>query len=45
MPIPDIIKTGFKIDEPKLWKIDIPVEEILITEIEHNLDIPYLEKE
>ncbi len=45
MPLPDILNTGFKIDEPKLWAIDIPVEEIPISEIEYNLDIPYLEKE
>lgn len=45
MPLPDILNTGFKIDEPKLWKMDIPAEEIYISEIEYNLDIPYLEQE
>mgnify|MGYP000205164530 CR=1 FL=1 len=45
MPLPDILNTGFKTDEPKLWAVDIPVEEILISEIEYNLDIPYLEQE
>jgi hypothetical protein len=45
MPFPDILDTGFKTDEPKLWAIDIPVEEINISEIDYNLDIPYLEKE
>lgn len=45
MPLPDILNTGFKTDEPKLWAVDIPVEEISISEIEYNLDIPYLEQE
>ena len=45
MPIPNILNTGFKTDEPRLWKIDIPVEEISILELDYNLDIPYLEKE
>lgn len=44
MPIPEIINIGFKIDEPKLWAVDLPVEEIYISDIEYNLDIPYLEK-
>lgn len=45
MPLPDILDTGFKTDEPKLWVIDIPVEEIAVSEIDYNLDIPYLEQE
>jgi len=45
MPLPEILNTGFKTDEPKLWAVDIPVEEIDISEIEYNLDIPYLEQE
>jgi len=45
MPLPEILDTGFKTDEPKLWAVDIPVEEIDISEIEYNLDIPYLEQE
>ena len=45
MPLPDILNIGFKIDEPKLWAIELPVEEILVAELEHNLDIPYLEQE
>ena len=45
MPLPDILNTGFKIDELKLWAVDIPVEEIAISKIDYNLDIPYLEKE
>lgn len=45
MPLPEILDTGFKTDEPKLWAVDIPVEEIAISEIEYNLDIPYLEQE
>ena len=42
---PEVIDIGFHIDEPSLWAADIPVEEIPLTEIEYNLDIPYLEKE
>jgi hypothetical protein len=45
MPLPDILNIGFKVDEPKLWAIDIPVEEISISDIEYNLDICYLEQE
>ena len=45
MPLPEILNIGFKTDEAKLWAIDIPVEEIDISEIDHNLDIPYLEQE
>jgi len=45
MPLPEILDTGFKTDEPKLWAVDIPVEEIAISEIEYNLNIPYLEQE
>ena len=44
MPLPEIINTGFHIIEPKLWEQNIPTEEISISEIEYNLDIPYLEK-
>lgn len=44
MSIPSILNIGFMVDEPKLWDVDIPVEEIPISEIEYNLDIPYLEK-
>ena len=29
MPLPDILNTGFKTDEPKLWAVDIPIEEIM----------------
>jgi len=43
--MPEIINIGFKIDESKLWAMDIPVEEISISEIDYNLDIPYLEQE
>jgi len=45
MALPDILNTGFKTDEPKLWATDILVEKIKISEIENNLDILYLEKE
>jgi hypothetical protein len=42
--IPQEINTGFKIEETLLWKENLPVEEIKISDIEYNLDIPYLEK-
>ena len=43
--LPDILNTGFKIDEPKLWAIkNIPIEEISIAQLNSNLDIEYLEK-
>ena len=45
MPLPEIINTGFKLEKSKLWATNIPVEEIDISKIEHNLDIPYLEQE
>ncbi|MBU1131668.1 hypothetical protein KKC32_00210 [Patescibacteria group bacterium] len=45
MHLPDILNTGFKTDEPKLWKVELPIEEIPISEIEYNLDVPYLEQE
>ena len=45
MSLPDILNIGFQADEPKLWTVSIPVEEISISEIEYNLDIPYLEQE
>jgi hypothetical protein len=44
MALPELLNIGFKIDEPKLWAMNIPVEEISISEIDYNLDIPYLEK-
>lgn len=45
MPLPDILNTGFKSDESKLWEMDILVETIPISELDYNLDIPYLESE
>lgn len=45
MALPEILNIGFKIDEPKLWAVDIPVEEVDISEIDYNLDIPYLDQE
>ncbi|MBU0766894.1 hypothetical protein KKF55_03885 [Patescibacteria group bacterium] len=44
MALPEILNIGFRIDEPKLWAVDIPAEEINISEIDYNLDIPYLEQ-
>ena len=45
MPLPKILDIGFKINRKKLRKLDLTVEKILISELEHNLDIPYREKE
>lgn len=45
MPLPDILNIWFKIDEPKLRQEDLPIEEILLSEIENNMDIPYREQE
>lgn len=45
MWLPEILDTGFKIDEPKLRKENIPIEEIAISELENNMDIPYREQE
>ena len=42
---PEAIDLGFKIKESDLYKLDLPVEEISISEIMHNADIAYLEKE
>lgn len=44
MALPEILNIGFKIDEVKLWDLNIPIEEINISDIDYNLDIPYLEK-
>ncbi len=44
MPIPPSIDTGFKIEEEQLRAIDLPIEEIAIDELAHNMDIPYLER-
>lgn len=35
--------TGFKIEEELLWQEEIPVEEIPLEDLAHNLDILYLE--
>lgn len=43
MPLPEILNTEFKVDEPKLWAIKILIEEIYISEISYNIDISYLE--
>lgn len=45
MKRPEDIDTGFKIYEPDLWALDLPIEEVLIADIANNLDTPYLEKE
>lgn len=45
MSKPKEIDYGFVYEFSKIWKLDIPVEEMSIAELESNLDIPYLEKE
>ncbi len=45
MKKPKEIDVGFKVDYKKLWSLDIPIEEINISELECNLDFPYLEQE
>ena len=45
MPLPEILDIGFKTDEPKLRKVNLPIEEISISEIEYNMDIAYLEQD
>lgn len=45
MHLPEILNTGFKSDEPRLWALNIPTETISISELKNNLDIPYLESE
>ncbi|MFH1670151.1 MAG: hypothetical protein ABIA92_01035 [Patescibacteria group bacterium] len=45
MTRPDEIDFGFTHDDKKLWDLNIPTEEISIDELEHNLDIAYLEKD
>lgn len=44
MWLPEILNTWFIINEKKLWEISISVEEVDISSLEHNLDIPYLER-
>lgn len=45
MPLPEILDIGFKTDEPKLRKVELPIEEIPLSDIENNMDIPYREQE
>lgn len=45
MTLPDILNFGLKVDEEKLWKEILPVEEIPISDLKNNLDIPFLEQE
>lgn len=42
---PKEIDLGFRIDENKIKRLDLPAEEISISEIVANADIKYLEKE
>jgi len=45
MPRPDEIDFGFTHDDKKIWGLNIPTEEISIDELEHNLNIAYLDRE
>ena len=45
MPKPKEIDFGFIHEDSKIWKLDIPSEEMPLPELESNLDIPYLDKE
>lgn len=45
MSRPYILDTGYSYTEEQLWSLDIPSEVISISELENNLDIPYLEQE
>ena len=45
MPLPEILDIWFKINESKLRKEILAIEEIAISDIANNLDIPYREKE
>lgn len=45
MQRPDIISIGYKLTEEQLWRINAPIETMLIQDLQNNLDIPYLEKD
>jgi hypothetical protein len=45
MKKPVEIDIGFRLNFHKLWALDVAVEEVETSELENNLDIPYLEKE
>lgn len=45
MTKPKEIDIGFEIDYRKLWELDIPTEEIDISDLKCNMDFPYLEQE
>lgn len=45
MPKPKQIDFGFIHEDSKIWKLDIPSEEMSVEELESNLDIPYLDKD
>jgi len=44
MPKPKKIDFDFVFDYSKIWKLNIPTEEISIDDLASNLDIPYLDK-
>jgi hypothetical protein len=45
MPKPKEIDFNFIYEDSKIWSLDIPSEEMLITDLESNLDIAYLDKQ
>lgn len=45
MPKPSAIDFGFQHDDLKLWALNLPAEEMLLSEFEHNLEIAYLDQE
>ncbi len=45
MPKPKEIDFGFKHEDEKIWKLNLPAEKMNLEELEVNLNIPYLEKE
>jgi hypothetical protein len=42
---PSSIHTGFHFPQEMYYDLDLPVEEVNISDLIHNADIPYLEKE
>ncbi len=42
---PEEINFGFKHEDEKIWALNLPGEEVELSILEDNLNIPYLEKE
>lgn len=45
MPKPPILDVGFRVYAERLWKLDLPTEEMPLKDLEHNLDFAYLDKQ